>query len=252
MPKAAKSSSQTLLKSKTKISTAQAAGSSSKKRTKDPKDSHLYTDDNPETTLHGTGFKDTDAAHHTIKLVSKRSLTYQFQTINTMYHRAKGHPHKTPGITGAMAVFNEWLKVTYPQAKKDLRAGGFKPVLSKETVSAYVPKCQGLLGASDMRFLDMYVELPKNKRLANVLLDSKAPAEKDWEQERYDALCDLVPEGKEEAKKWTGEELWDDSKQPTTEHLKMIAWGWSPVPGRTLAGRVKALEGLCVEFCAEL
>jgi hypothetical protein len=241
MPKAAKSSTQTLLKSKTTSSTAQAAGSSSKKRAKESKDSHLYTDDNPETTLHGTGFKDSDAAKHTIELVSKRSLTYQFQTINTMFHRAKGHPHKTPGISGAMAVFNEWLKVTYPQAKKELRAGGFKPVLSKETVAAYAPKCREVLDAPDVRFLDMYVELPKNKRLANVLLDPKAPGEKDWEQERYDTLCEVVPGGREEAK-WTGEELWDDAKQPTAAHLKMIAWGWSPVPGRTLAGRAKALE----------
>lgn len=242
MPKAAKSTTQTLLKSKSATSTAQAAGAATKKRTKDPKNSHLYTDDNPETTLHGTGFKDTEAAKHTIQLVSKRSLTYQFQTINTMYHRAKGHPHKTPGISGAMGVFNEWLKVTYPNAKKELRAAGFKPVLSKETVAAYAPKCREVLDKKDLRFLDMYVDLAKNKRLANVLLDTKEPGEKDWEQERYDVLADIVPEGKEEAKKWTGEELWDDAKQPTKEHLRFIAWGWSPVPGRTLAGRAKALE----------
>jgi hypothetical protein len=84
MPKALKLT-QTTSKSKTTTSTAQAASTATKKHTKDPKDSHLYTDDNPETTLHGTGFKDSDAAKHTIKLVSKRSLTYQFQTINTMY-----------------------------------------------------------------------------------------------------------------------------------------------------------------------
>lgn len=34
---------------------------------KDPKSSHLYTDDNPETTLQGTGFKDADAANKTSK-----------------------------------------------------------------------------------------------------------------------------------------------------------------------------------------
>jgi hypothetical protein len=141
-----------------------------------------------------------------------------------------------------MGIFNEWLKATYPNSKKALRAAGFKPVLSKETVSAYAPKCRSALSKSDLRFLDLYVDLPKNKRLANVLLDSKQPGEKDWEQERYDVLCGLVPEGKEESKKWTGEELWDDEKQPTKEHLRLIAWGWSPVPGRTLAGRAKALE----------
>ena len=241
MPKAPPSTTQTLLKSTKTKTTAEAAVSASKRRTKDPKDSHLYTDDNPETTLHGTGFKDTDAAKRTIDLVSKRSLTYQFQTINTMYHRAKGHPHPTPGIKGAMAVFNEWLKVTYPNAKKALRAGGFKPILSKDIVSAYASRCRTALPSSHLAFLNMYIDLPKNKRLANVLLDPKEPGERDWEVERYQKLCELVAEGKEESKGWEAVELWDEGKQPTEAHLRLIAWGWSPVPGRTLAGRAKAL-----------
>lgn len=37
---------------------------------KDPKQSHLYTDDNPETTLHGTGFKDAATAEKTSKYKS--------------------------------------------------------------------------------------------------------------------------------------------------------------------------------------
>lgn len=39
----------------------------SPKKEKDPKQSHLYTDDNPETTLHGTGFKDAATADNTSK-----------------------------------------------------------------------------------------------------------------------------------------------------------------------------------------
>lgn len=34
---------------------------------KNPKDSHLYTDDNPETTLAGTGFKNAETATNTSK-----------------------------------------------------------------------------------------------------------------------------------------------------------------------------------------
>jgi hypothetical protein len=73
-------------------------------------------------------------------------------------------------------------------------------------------------------------------------LDDKQPGEKDWEQERYDVLCEMVPENKTEMKEWTAEELWVEGKQPNEEHLRLIAWGWSPVPGRTLAGRAKALD----------
>lgn len=39
----------------------------SPKKEKDPKQSHLYTDDNPETTLKGTGFKDAETANKTSK-----------------------------------------------------------------------------------------------------------------------------------------------------------------------------------------
>ena len=49
---------------------------------KDGRDSHLYTDDNPKTTIHGTGFKDAAAAERTLKLIENRSLIYQFQTVN--------------------------------------------------------------------------------------------------------------------------------------------------------------------------
>lgn len=40
-----------------------------KENTKDLTASHLYTDDNPETTLHGTGFKDEAAATKTSRLM---------------------------------------------------------------------------------------------------------------------------------------------------------------------------------------
>lgn len=42
------------------------------KPAKDPKDSHLYTDDNPETTLQGTGFKDAATADKTSKYLGGR------------------------------------------------------------------------------------------------------------------------------------------------------------------------------------
>lgn len=43
---------------------------------KDPKDSHLYTDDNPETTLQGTGFKDQATANNTSESFRSRSCPF--------------------------------------------------------------------------------------------------------------------------------------------------------------------------------
>lgn len=194
------------------------------------KDSHLYTDDNPATTLHGTGFKDPETAQRTIELVSNRSLTYQFQTINTMYHRASGHPHKTPSIEAAMVILKEWIDRTYPAAKDSLRAtGGFKPVLRRDIVAKYINRIREEVSEEERRFAEFYIVLPKGKRLANTLVKQDEPGGRDWERERYEYLDAFVPQGKEEPTGWAYVELWDDQKRPTTELLKCIAWAWSPV-----------------------
>lgn len=194
------------------------------------KDSHLYTDDNPTTTLHGTGFRDIETAKNTIELVSKRSLTYQFQTINTMYHRASGHPHKTPSIEAAMAVLKEWIDDTYPAAKINLRAkGGFKPVLGRDIVAKFIDRMRKDLSEEDRRFAEFYTVLPKGKRLANTLVKENEPAGRDWERERYEFLDTLVPKNKEVWNGWSYSELWDKQKRPTIGLLKCIAWAWSPV-----------------------
>lgn len=193
------------------------------KEAKDPaKHSHLYTDDNPETTLHGTGFKDAETARKTISLVSKRSLTYQWQTINTMYNRAKHHPNKTNGIEAAQAIFETWLKETYPTQKREQRA--FKPLLSKKTVEAFLPLLAQTEGI-DTTFAEMYVRLEARKRLANTLVDDKQPGEPDWDRARTDALAKLVPEDDQVA----DDKLWGVDGQPSWDHLSLIAWAWSPV-----------------------
>ncbi|KAK4549569.1 hypothetical protein LTR36_006566 [Oleoguttula mirabilis] len=273
MPKApptkgrGKSSRTTPIPTGKPIPKAAAAKHKPAKKPRDPTHSHLYTDDNPSTTIHGTGFKDAAAAHRTLELIGKRSLTYQFQTVNTLFHRAKHHPtmkrkragggevkggHEAgggggvdgaAGMKAAMDVFSEWLDVTYPASKAGLRGGGgFKPLLSKKTVGRFLPRISGSSELADdaKTFARMYVELGKGKRLGNVLVDETRPAELDWEAGRYGALCALVPEGKEaapalweeEAELWCGEG--DGEREVTAWHLELIAWAWSPLPERKL------------------
>lgn len=45
----------------------------------------IDTDDNPETTLKGTGFKDVETANKTIELVSKRSLTCKHSSLSLAF-----------------------------------------------------------------------------------------------------------------------------------------------------------------------
>ena len=69
----------------------------------------LYEDKHPKTSLKGTGFKNAKKARDTIKLVSQYDSIYQFQVINTMYNRAKFHPHQTNDMREAMKIFKKWL-----------------------------------------------------------------------------------------------------------------------------------------------
>lgn len=168
-----------------------------------------------------------------VSLVSKRSLTYQWQTIHTMYKRAKHHPKKTKDIEAAVAVFEKWLKETYPKQKAEQRV--FKP-LSKKTVESFLPVLQEAKGVNTT-FADMYVKLEARKRLANVLVDDKEPGEPDWDRTRVERLSELVPN---EDNSVDEDQLWTEDGNASDYHLSLVAWAWSPVSEYKL---LKALGG---------
>ena len=73
--------------------------------------SRLYTDENPATTIKGTGFKNERIAKRTIELTSQPGVRYkQYWTIRAMRERAFHHPNKSKGILDAIKVFDEWLE----------------------------------------------------------------------------------------------------------------------------------------------
>lgn len=73
--------------------------------------SSLYTDENPATTIKGTGFKNKRIAMRTIELTSQPGVRYkQYWTIRAMRERADHHPNKSVGIRDAILVFDEWLE----------------------------------------------------------------------------------------------------------------------------------------------
>ena len=70
----------------------------------------LYSDYNPKTTTHGLGFKNKEKALFTINAIKNRSAKYQVNVVSTMLGRAKNHPNKTKDMSGAIKVFNDWMK----------------------------------------------------------------------------------------------------------------------------------------------
>jgi hypothetical protein len=69
----------------------------------------LYSDYHPDKSNHKVGFKDKDTAISTIKNIENKPLAYQYQVINTLYNRAKYHPHQTDKMRESMKIFKEWL-----------------------------------------------------------------------------------------------------------------------------------------------
>jgi hypothetical protein len=69
----------------------------------------LYEDKHPTTSTKGTGFKNKEKAIDTLKIIKDRDIIYQKQVVNTMYNRAKYHPHQTKEMKEAMVVFKKWL-----------------------------------------------------------------------------------------------------------------------------------------------
>ena len=77
--------------------------------TKSKVNKSLYEDNHPKTSIKGTGFKDKQKALETLKIIKNKDLIYQKQVVNTMYNRAKYHPHQTINMKEAMKIFKEWL-----------------------------------------------------------------------------------------------------------------------------------------------
>ncbi len=141
----------------------------------------LYNDLHPEKSLKNTGFKDKATANHTIKIISKRSLRYQFDVVNTMYNRAKYHPHITDDMKEAMIIFKKWLN-NYPKLKK---AEDKKyPWLSLKTIAKY-EKIAELYGVSEVArglkkgtrtdegFLAMYKKVSSKEKLQYIPVNNR-------------------------------------------------------------------------------
>lgn len=179
-----------------------------------------------------------------------------------------------------MSIFRTWLDTTYPTLQTSLRAQGFNPLLSKSVVNIYLSQIQAASATTSASpppnnknknngknnnsktqsdnnndnnhiastFAEIYTNLPKGKKLGNVLVDESQPGEADWEIRRYQALDRIVPEGmemeeeekgKEKGRSWK-ELLWDEEGKVSEWHLSMIAWAWSPVSERKLVAAAAA------------
>jgi len=69
----------------------------------------LYTDDNPNDTVKGTGYGDATIARKTLKIIKSVDKQRQMQIVNTLYNRAKHHANQTNDMRAAMSIFKNWI-----------------------------------------------------------------------------------------------------------------------------------------------
>jgi hypothetical protein len=206
----------------------------------------LYSDDNPETTIHGYGYKDEKKARETIKLVesSGRDRRYQFNVINTMYYRAKHHKNQTEGMRKAMRIFERWLNKFRREEGKVKRGGEGKSEFSflnlnlidkYEKMAEYYNisrKARGLEKptTSDKGFLVVYRDVKGNQNaLKTIPVKANKPDGDNWYNKRESQV-----KAKYGQMKKMGIKLFhEDGKLkglPTKMHVNMIMWAFSPEP----------------------
>ena len=83
---------------------------------------HLFTDNDPATTVKGCGFRNADVAARTIKLAEQPGCLHKtYWIVRAMRERAARHPHQTPDTIAATAVFDAWLRERGERERRKIR-----------------------------------------------------------------------------------------------------------------------------------
>lgn len=187
----------------------------------------LYSDDNPKSTIKGTGFKDKDTAKKTLKLISKRSIKYKITTINALYNRAKNHPHQTEDMIEAMTVFKNWLD----KNKKKKRKYEYLPLkiikkyekLADELNVSEVSRGKKKSSKSDYGLLEIYKKYKKPDKLSFIPAKCSNPESND-----YDSLREKFLNARLGQIRKSNTKLYDKEGNPTKQHLVLIMNAYSP------------------------
>ena len=196
----------------------------------------LYNDLHPEKSLKNTGFKNIDIALKTINLVSKRSLKYQFDVINTMYNRAKYHPNKTKHMEEAMKIFKKWLS-KYPKLKnkedKKYKFLSLPQIKKYEKIAKIYGVCKIARGVekskkTDKGFLQIYKEVNgKMNKLQYIPVKLNKPEGQDY----YSYRIEFIKSRLGQIKKANTPLYYLSGKfkdLPTKQHIVLIMHGFSP------------------------
>lgn len=204
-------------------------------------DMNLYTDNNPETTLKGTGYKDKKKALETLKLISHRSIIYQKSVVTTMYYRAKNHPNKTQDMMDAMNIFGKWLKdnkkTTIKYGYLDLKIVKIYEKLAEYYDISHVARGLKKASKTDKGFLVIYKKYKGNKnKLPFIPVLNNKPSGMDFDIYREKFINARLGQ-----MKYAKVKLYTPEGLPTKQHTILIMHAYSPDP-KGIIDKIKVLE----------
>lgn len=197
---------------------------------------NLYTDDNPKTTIHGTGFASKEAANKTLELIKHRSLGYQFALVNTMYNRARYHPNVTKDMHEAMKVFMNFL-YKYKKVKREQdKLYEFIPldiIKSYEKLAQKYRVSEVARGVkpsikTDIGFLKMLKHVSHPNKLQFIPIKKSNPQGEDYWSFRINFIKSRLAQMKSSNTPL----FYSDGKYsgfPTKQHVILIMHGYSPL-----------------------
>lgn len=200
----------------------------------------LFSNNNPDTTVKNTGFKNKEIALKTIKDMHDRDITYQFQVINTMYQRNLQVQKKTKNedkiknLKQAEKILKEWLD-NYKNKNRKNEMFHYIPldvVNNFETLAKYYnisKKARGLEKPtkSDKGFLTIYREVKGDiKKLRNYPIKKTIPEGQTWDKHRNNYCKRRKTMINNQKKMYVQEGTLKGL--PTKLHTNMIMWACSP------------------------
>lgn len=208
----------------------------------------LFSDDNPETTVHGYGFSNDKIAKHTLDDLEYRDIDYQFQVINTMYHRGltvlkrTKDKNKKHDISQAISRYKKWLDDYKSNNRSEKEQRPYltpKQLDQLEFLAEYYKiseKARGLEKPtkSDKGFKVIW-ETSTNKggangdkkRLRNMPIKASVPDGQTWDKHRNQYLTrrlSMVKNAKDDLYYTSGKH----KGLPTKLHVNMMMWAYSP------------------------
>lgn len=203
----------------------------------------LFSNNHPETTVHGYGFDTPEHVTRTLADLNNRDISYQFQVVNTLNERAKSvltrtqDSDKRANIQRGLKLLQAWLDTYH---KKNRGQTENYPYLSVQQVNKLEPlaeyynisrKARGLEKptTSDEGFLTVYRRNTNPAKLRTIPVRQRVPAGETWDKHRNNfikrRLLMLKNAGSGYGLYHTEGPL---AGLPTVLHVNMLMWAFSP------------------------